>query len=256
MSQKTLAIAIANRKGGTGKTTTAVNLAAEWGRSGYKTLLLDLDTQGHAAIGVGCREQRNAEGTVHELLCDSGCELNRVVRKTPVENVWFVPSDTEFVGHELGALRLRDVLSVLISADGFERIVIDTPPTLDSLLINALVAAQGVVVPFVPHHLAEVGVRQLAKLFYQIATQHNPCLKLLGLLPVMYDRHLCLHRRVIEGLGRQFGKKRIMRGIRTNIKLAEAFEAGMPVSLYAKRCAGSMDYQLMADELDSLFRIG
>jgi len=251
MTEKPLIVAIANRKGGTGKTTTAVNLAAEWGRLGHRTLLIDLDTQGHAAIGIGCRELRHGAGTVHDLFLDPSVALRDVVRETPVENVWLVPADTGFMSQSLDALVLQRALLEGSAIESFERVVLDTPPTLDGLLVNALAVAQGVVVPFVPHHLAEVGVRQLANLFYQVATQYNPELKLFGLLPIMYDRHLRLHRRVIEDLGRQFGKQRMLRGIRMNIRLAEAFESGQPVSVYSARCAGSMDYRLMAEELES-----
>jgi len=253
MNQEPLIIAIANRKGGTGKTTTAVNMAAEWGRQGYRTLLIDLDTQGHAAIGVNSRECRQQGTNVHQLFHDPQLELMSLVKQTSVDNVWLAPADTDFCVHEVEVVRLREAITTASITDQFQRVVIDTPPTLDGLLISGLAAAQGVIVPFVPHHLAEVGVQQLAKLFYQVATRHNPNLKLLGLLPVMYDRHIKLHQRVIAKLGKQFGKNRILRGIRANIKLAEAFEAGVPVSQYSPRCPGAMDYQLMTEELETFF---
>ncbi len=253
MNQNLLVIAVANRKGGTGKTTTAVNLAAEWGQQGYKTLLIDLDTQGHAAIGLDCRECRQQGANVHQLFQDPQLELVSLVNQTPVENVWLAPADTDFCVHDFNVLRLREAIMLMGKANQFQRVVLDTPPTLDGLLISGLAAAQGIIVPFVPHHLAEVGVRQLAKLFYQVATNHNPDLKLLGLLPVMYDRHIKLHQRVIAKLGKQFGNNRILRGIRSNVKLAEAFEAGLPVGQYSPHCPGAMDYQLMTEELETFF---
>ncbi|RKX24303.1 MAG: ParA family protein [Candidatus Zixiibacteriota bacterium] len=251
MNPDRLVIALANRKGGTGKTTTAVNLSAEWGNQGYRTLLIDLDTQGHAAIGVGCRETRQLSGAVHQLYQNPELSLMEIVQPTVLENVWLAPADTDFQQQELNVHRLRSAIEKIDPDEQFQRIVIDTPPTLDGLLISGLVAAQGVVVPFVPHHLAEVGTRQLAKLFYQVSSRHNPDLKLLGLLPIMYDRHIKLHQRVVSGIEKQFGKDRMLRGIRNNIKVAEAFEKGLPICTYAPRSAGNMDYHLMALELES-----
>jgi len=251
MNPDRLVIALANRKGGTGKTTTAVNLSAEWGRQGYRTLLIDLDTQGHSAIGVGCRESRHQKSSVHQLFQAPDLSLLEVVQPTALENVWLAPADTDFKQRDFDIKRLRKAIETTKSTEQFQRIVIDTPPTLDDLLISGLVAADGVIVPFVPHHLAEVGARQLAKLFYQISVNRNTELKLLGLLPIMYDRHMKLHQRVVAGLEKQFGRDRMLRGIRSNIKLAESFEAGLPIRKYAPRSAGSMDYHLLVRELET-----
>jgi len=249
-----LIITIANRKGGSGKTTTAVNLATQWGEKGFKTLVIDLDTQGHSALGLGCVYKIDSAKTVHELFRNPELSLRHVVHDTIAKNVSLVPADVDFVVTDMDELRLRNAIYSDNNDQVFDRVVIDTPPTLDGLLYNGLAAANGVVVPFVPHHLAEVGVKQLAKLFYQVATQHNPDLSLFGLLPIMYDRKIKLHQRVLKALGKQFGIKRVMRGIRTNIKLAEAFEAGKPIIQFAPHCPGAMDYQLMAEELEVFFK--
>jgi len=250
--QQPLTLAITNRKGGSGKTTTAVNLAAEWGRQGHRVLLIDLDSQGHAAIGVGCRAARRSEEHVHQLLHRPELALMDVVQLTPIRNVCLAPANTDFCAQELPVSILKQALQSEAVAMAFDRVVLDTPPTMDSVLISALVAAHSVLVPFVPHHLSAVGVRQLAKLFYKVATLHNPDLRLLGLLPIMMDRKLKLQQRVMADLGQQFGRERILRGIRSNIKLAEAFEAGEPIFSYAPRSSGAMDYQLMAEEIELL----
>jgi len=251
MNNDALIIAIANRKGGTGKTTTSVNLAALWGMQGYKTLLIDLDTQGHSAIGLGCRALRQTDVNIHKIYSDTAVTLTDVITETKIANVWIAPADTDFCQQNIDVYRLKKV--ILENSDNFQRIIIDTPPTLDRLLINALVVAQGIIVPFVPHHLAEVGVKQLAKLFYEVATRYNPNLKLFGLLPVMFDKHIKLHQRVIAILEKQFGQNRIFSGIRTNIRLAEAFEAGEPISHFSPKCVGCIDYKLMLTELEQLF---
>ena len=147
-----LVITIANRKGGTDKTTTAVNLATQWGRDGLQTLLIDLDTQGHAAMGLGCTDLVDKHKTSHQLLRDNKTPLAQVVSDTAIDKVSIARTDTDFVVQEMAELRVRQGLY----ADGNElrchRVVIDTPPTLDGLLYN------GVLVPFVPHHLSAVGV--------------------------------------------------------------------------------------------------
>ena len=254
MNPEQFVVALANRKGGSGKTTTAVNLAAQWGQQGLRTLLIDLDTQGHAAIGLGCREARLRQPSIHQIFHDVDVDLMEIVQPTEIENIWLAPADTNFEHQALNILCLRDAINDIVCQQQFQRIVIDTPPTFDSLLVSGLVAAHGVIIPFLPHHLAEVGTRQLAKLCYQVASQHNSALKLVGLLPVMFDRHIESHQHVVARLKTQFGKDRMLRAIRNNIKIAEAFDHGMPVGKYAPKSAGSMDFFLAAQEIDDLIK--
>lgn len=248
-------VAIANRKGGTGKTTTAVNLAAEWAVAGYATLLVDLDTQGHAALGVGCGQPRPDRPGIHRIFHDPEFPLQAALLETGIDSLTLLPADPNYLGDgdSADSLRLARAFKAAKLDQHFDRIVLDTPPTLDTVLINALSVAQGIIAPFVPHHLAGVAVRQLAKLFYRIATQENPGLSHFSLVPVMLDRRLNLHQRVIGGLRHQFGKQRLMRGIRNNISLAEAFEQGLPARLYAPRSPGAMDYKLLSSEIDALW---
>ena len=247
-------IAIANRKGGTGKTTTAVNLAAEWSRQGLNTLLIDLDTQGHAGIGVGYGEHLKGSPTIHRLFEQPETSIAELIVPTPFPRLSLIAADSGFdgLGLKWDVELLRQKLLDADIKNRFQRIVLDTPPTLDALLISALVAAEGVVVPFVPHHLAQVGVRQLARLFYLISTRYNPGLKLLGLLPIMQDKRVKLHQKVVDELSKQFGEQRILRGIRNNIRLAEAFAEGKPVSEYVAHCPGALDYYLLVNELETI----
>lgn len=256
MTERPFIIAVSNRKGGTGKTTTAVNLAAELGHRGFRTLLVDLDTQGHAALGCGVTVERGAP-TVHHVLRDPGAGLGAVIRPTPVAGVWLAPADTVHDGsggpiapEALTGQLLRDEVVA-----AFDRIVIDTPPSLDALLINGLAAADGVLIPLLPHPLSAEGVQQLARLFFKVGSTINPRLKLLGVLPVMIDRRLTLHRGVLEAMARQFGRDRLLSGIRTDIHLAEAFAGRAPIRLFKPKSRSALDYHLLAEELTSLWRL-
>ncbi|MBE0505171.1 MAG: ParA family protein [Marinospirillum sp.] len=274
-------IAIANRKGGTGKTTSCVNLAAVWGRQGYRVLVIDLDTQGHSALGLGrpyatpsstqptSKTLRSVHGFFQakaELIDpqrriaqqQAPQQLRDCIDTTPTQGVDLIAADVHFDGRGLHypVTCLRDALQQEGLTQDYQRIILDTPPTLDSLLMNAAAAAQGIVVPFVPHHLGKVGALQLARLFYDIASNYNDDLTLLGLLPVMLDQRLTLHRNTIDELGAQFGQSKMLRGIRNNIRLAEAFAVHQSVLDYAPRSSGAMDYTLLAAELDALWGSG
>ncbi len=247
-------ISIANRKGGTGKTTTAVNLAAEMAAKGYRTLLIDLDTQGHVAWGVGFKDVNGFEHYIHEVFNTKGFQIKDAIYPTPFENLFIAPADLNFVPSDAQDThdRLREGL-VPLKKD-FDRVVLDTPPTLDLFLMAALSCSNVVIIPFLPHFLAAIGVKQMATLFYRVAVRHNNELKLLGLVPIMLDRRLRMHKEVIKTLSASFGKRRILRPIRTNVKLAEAFNAGMPVRYFAPRSAGAMDYYLLCEEVELLLR--
>ena len=250
-----LALAIANRKGGTGKTTTAVNLAAEMAARGYNTLLIDLDTQGHAGWGLGFKDLRQFPFFSHHIFDDPEFDFTKAVYETKFDNLFCSPANLDFVNlaKNFDPLRLHRALEKC--KNQFERVVIDTPPTLDMFLITALCAAHAVIIPFLPHFLAAVGVKQMSRLFYQTATRHNQQLKLLGLVPVMFDRRINMHKQVIAEIVSLFGQKRLLRGIRNNVRLAEAFEAGQPVRYFAPRSVGAMDYHLLTEDIEVLLNV-
>lgn len=242
-------LVVANRKGGTGKTTTVVNLAAEWGKAGYKTLIIDLDTQGHAGLGLGY-DGMHLEG-VHQIFSKNNYALEDKVQPTKFDNVSVLLADSQFVLGE-GEVASDTLKTHLVQArvlDVFDKVLIDTPPTLDQVLLNALVAADGVLVPFIPHYLSFVGIKQLIKVFYHISTTINPSLEHFSLLPVMTNRHYKLHQKIMKDVENQFGKHNVLRGVRSNIKLAEAFMQGCSIGEYAPRSTGAMDYFLLSEEL-------
>ena len=243
-------IVVTNRKGGTGKTTTSVNLAAEFAARGLRVLLVDLDSQGHCAVGLDVAPAKDAP-TAHLLFCCSDFRLSDAIYPTAWPNLHLAPASLLFehgsgVG---GQTRLANSLRDEGLTELYDVILIDTPPSLDDLLLNALCAARKVLVPFVPHHLSAEGMRNLARVLFRVAAGPNPDLKLLAFLPVMVDRRIGQHKSVTDGVARQFGQGRLLTGIRTDIKLAESFAHRKPVRNYKPGCRGAEDYALAAREI-------
>ncbi len=246
-------LVITNRKGGTGKTTTAVNLAAEFAAGGRRVLLIDLDTQGHCAVGLGIQVGRG-EPTLHDLLRDPAQRLRPRIRPTRWPGLDLVPADALF-DHGAGPgdpARLAQALRDEGLLADYDLVLLDTPPSLDVLLMNALVAAQHVLVPFVPHALSAEGIRSLIRVLFQVSTRYNPGLRLLGLLPLMQDRRISHHRDVAEGVAHQFGAQRLLSGVRGDIKLVEAFAHHLPVRYHAPKSRGAEDYAQVAREVTTL----
>ncbi len=240
-------IAISNRKGGTGKTTVSVNLAAELATSGRRVLLIDLDSQGHCAVGFGLRPKAG-EPSVHRLFIDPTATLSEAIRPTVLQTLWLAPADPLFDhgSGERNDRRLRQAIVDERLAERFDLIVIDTPPSLDALLVNGLLAANRVLVPYVPHFLSYDGVRQLMRVLFKVMTRDNRELKILGFLPTMAAEHIRQHRAVTSEVSQQFGAHRVLPGIRNDIRLAEAFAAGQPIGLYAPKSRGAADFAQLA----------
>ncbi len=240
-------IAVCNRKGGAGKTTTAVNLAAEMAALGWRVLLLDLDSQGHCAVGLGVKVQAR-EPTAHAIFSNPQASLLDAVRDTAFAGLALAPADQLFE-HGSGLrdeLLLARALAEPAFAERFDLVIVDTPPSLDVLLLNALSAAHWVLVPFVPHPLSFEGVRQLMRVLFKVMSKQNPGLKLLGFLPMMSADHIRQHRSTTGDMARQFGAPRVLAGIRNDIKLAEAFALGQPTRNYAPSSRGAQDYAALA----------
>ncbi|MDP2096987.1 MAG: ParA family protein [Methylococcales bacterium] len=236
-------IAISNRKGGTGKTTVSVNVAAELAALGKRVLLVDLDTQGHCAVGLGVNATP-PEHSVHHLFIDPAFSLADAIRDTDFPNLFLAPADQLFE-HGSGVRDVRRLANALAEEEikgRFDVVVVDTPPSFDVLLLNALSAANWVLVPYVPHHLSFEGVRQLMRVLFKVMSGDNPSLKILGFLPMMAAQHIKQHRAVSGEVSRQFGAHRVMEGIRNDIRLAESFAVGKPIRYYAPKSRAAEDF--------------
>ena len=243
-------IAICNRKGGAGKTTTSVNLAAELANLGLRVLLIDLDSQGHCAVGLGLKVGA-ADKTAHSIFTDPNMSLLDAARKTTIDKLSLVPANQLFE-HGSGIRdehRLTTALKDDILRSSFDIVIIDTPPSLDLLMLNALCAAQWVLVPYIPHPLSFEGIRQLMRVLFKVMSSSNPGLKLLGFLPMTAAEHIRQHRSITSEVGRQFGAHRVLSGIRNDIRLAEAFSVGTPIRYYAPKSRGAEDFSELARSL-------
>ena len=250
MSRSVPVLVITNRKGGAGKTTVSLNIAAEFAASGRRILLVDLDSQGHCAVGLGVKLSAG-QATVHDIFTQPNMGLGEAIYETSIDNLFLLPANPAFQHDNSGKdeQRLASALADESIAAQFDFVIIDTPPTLDNLLLNALSAASWVLVPYVPHPLSFEGVRQLVRVLFKVISERNPTLKILGFLPVMTADHIRQHRQVTEQVTKQFGALRVLNGIRTDIKLAEAFGVGKPIRVYAPKSRGAEDFSELAATL-------
>lgn len=250
MSTISHVIAISNRKGGTGKTTVSVNLSIELARCGCRVLLVDMDSQGHCAAGFGIEVQKG-EPTAHDIFVDPAATLANTVRDTAFPNLAIAPADQLFE-HGSGLRddwRLARALAEPAIAGQFDVVVVDTPPSLDNLLLNALTAAGWVLIPYIPHQLSLDGIKQLMRTLFKVMSSSNPELKILGFLPMAAAEHIRQHRIITGEVSRQFGSLRVLPGIRSDIRIAESFGVGKPVRHYAPKSRGAQDFSQLAAHL-------
>jgi chromosome partitioning protein len=246
-------IAIANQKGGVGKTTTAVNVAASLALAERRTLLLDADPQGNATSGVGIAKE-TVELSLYESLVDGRSAKESILSISPLPFLSVLPATQDLVGAELQLVEresreaiLRHVLDEL--QDSYDYIVVDCPPSLGLLTLNVLAAANAVLIPIQCEYYGLEGISQLLNTVRLVQQNFNPGLAIVGVLLTMYDSRLNLCRQVAEDAKEYFGAKVFMTPIPRNVRLAEAPSFGKPILLYDDLSVGAKSYLSVAEEL-------
>lgn len=245
-------IAIANQKGGVGKTTTSVNLSACLAYLGKKTLLIDIDPQGNASSGVGINK-KEIEGCIYDVLIEDE-PMESYIHETKIEHLWIVPATMSLAGAEIELVsaisrevRLKRALDEV--KDDFDYIIIDCPPSLGLLTINALTAADGVLIPVQCEYYALEGLNQLLSTVRLVQKHLNKELVIEGVLLTMLDARTNLGLQVIEEVKKYFREKVYKSIIPRNVRLSEAPSHGKPIILYDVRSRGSDTYTELAREV-------
>lgn len=245
-------IAIANQKGGVGKTTTAVNLSACLAKKGKKVLLVDCDPQGNSTSGVGV-DKRRCEKTVYDVLI-GGAEIKDAIVKTPYENLSICPSNISLSGAEIELVSEMGRETKLKKAiesveDEFDIVLIDAPPSLGLITINVLTASNSVIVPIQCEYYALEGVSQLMNTIKKVKQVMNPDLEIEGILMTMFDSRTNLSIQVIEEVKKFFPNKVYKTLIPRNVRLSEAPSFGKPIIYYDIASKGAESYLDLADEI-------
>jgi chromosome partitioning protein len=245
-------IAIANQKGGVGKTTTAINLSSCLAEAGKKVLTIDLDPQGNTTSGLGISKEE-LNNTVYELMLGE-CTIRESVHDTEFDNLKLIPSNVNLAGAEIELLGISEREYILKNEidyiqDNFDFLIIDCPPSLNILTINAMTTANTVLVPIQCEYYALEGLSQLIHTIKLVQKRLNPDLEMEGVVFTMYDARTNLSLQVVENVKSNLSTNIYKTIIPRNIRLAEAPSHGLPINLYDSKSTGAESYRLLAKEV-------
>ena len=245
-------IAIANQKGGVGKTTTSINLSAAMAASGKKILVIDTDPQGNTTSGFGI-EKNDLENTIYELML-SECSIKECILNDVIDGVSIIPSNVNLAAAEIELIGIDKKEFILKREvewikDSYDYIIIDCPPSLNLLTLNAMTTADSVLVPIQCEYYALEGLSQLIHTINLVKERLNPDLDMEGVVFTMYDSRTNLSSQVVENVKSHLNQRVFETVIRRNIRLAEAPSYGMPINMYDAKSAGAEAYMSLAGEI-------
>lgn len=245
-------IAISNQKGGVGKTTTSINLSACIAEKGKRVLVIDMDPQGNTSSGLGL-DKNIVENSVYELILER-CSVEEVLHKNVIENIDLIPSSPDLVGAEIELIgsddrefKLKNSINTI--SDNYDYVIIDCPPSLSTLTVNAMTTADTVLVPIQCEYYALEGLSQLIHTVELVKDRLNPKLEIEGVVFTMYDARTNLSLQVVENVKDNLKQNVYKSIIPRNVRLAEAPSHGLPISLYDSKSAGAEAYRDLADEV-------
>lgn len=245
-------IAVANQKGGVGKTTTTINLSACLAEQGQKVLVIDVDPQGNTTSGLGI-DKNNTENTVYELMLGEA-SIDDCIYKSVMDDLDVIPSNVNLAGAEIDLIDIDDreyILKKIVNSlkEKYDFILLDCPPSLSMLTVNAMTAANTVLVPIQCEYYALEGLSQLIRTINLVKQKLNPELEIEGVVFTMYDARTNLSLQVVENVKANIKQTVYKTIIPRNIRLAEAPSHGLPINLYDSKSAGAESYRLLAEEV-------
>lgn len=252
-------IAVCNQKGGCAKTTTAINAAACLAQQGFQVLLIDLDPQAHTSLGLGVNMDR-LEVSMYQVFTQ-GTPLVSVLQDTPVKGLQIAPANALLSGAQLEIRSRLGREKILLSAlkslkalKDFDYVIIDCSPSLNLITVNALTAADSVLVPVQTHYFSLEGMKELLSVVDIVKERMNPEIKVLGILPTIFDGRYPVNHGILAQIRSFFAEKVLNTVIREDVKLCEAPMYGLPIHLYAPLSQGAQDYAALAEEIVGLTR--